>query len=833
MSTKRCFPSVHVSRNNNGGSYEGSLGLRLNSILKADLIQDQDLAFEKSTNDNQMINGRGNRRNNLREGLLHAISGLPSDVLIEIRIVAIPNIATRANGDLMINMFIRSSGQKKEAVREKVMAAFLSVNPILWSHVSEVEFLPIFDQRDLQHRLEPFPANYCVAVGRSKSMISLATPMKRLSIGFGPQEFVKTEDDAVLRHTYPWRSSHDSWAVLLNTLMGQMDPTELIIRLKPSKPDEAILDGLRSNLSTCEAFIENLSEKEGLVKVQAHMIRNISLQHLSELTTCCFDLGVYVVSERPVDPVLAKVVGRSITRSSADSSEGNFFDGGFHLKIMSPNPARSLTGESEEHGFTVSEAACAFRLPDPPGEDIPGLPICRSRTGFAYLNARYGDRSEKTRLFVNVHQGIEQEVAISMEDRFRHMFIIGQTGTGKSTLMESMILQDIRAGRGLGVIDPHGDMVDSILGGIPEHRIKDVVLFDLLEKEKPMGFNLIEWNTPEERDLIIDELYLTLDRLYNMKEVGGPIFESNFRGMLKLLMNGKTEGRFVPTLLDFTTCYLDDRFRDWLKNQTKDPISLDFVRELERTGGDASLKNLSPYITSKFSRFTSDTSLMRIVGQEKTGIDFDEVMNEGKVLLIKLGRGRFGPTVSALLANQIVARFKLTAMKRGEIRPEERRDFFLYVDECHNLPRENFMELLAEARKFRMGLVLATQYAAQLAEPGDFQNAFLSAILGNVGTNLIFRLGLQDAALLAPILEPQFTLLDITGLPNWNGYARLQTGHEPVPAFSFKTIKDEAPYNAELESKIKRACQLKYGVDCDAIDKQIQRRRSLWKQDEV
>jgi hypothetical protein len=269
-----------------------------------------------------------------------------------------------------------------------------------------------------------------------------------------------------------------------------------------------------------------------------------------------------------------------------------------------------------------------------------------------------------------------------------------------------------------------------------------------------------------------------------------------------------------------------------LKHSIKDPQISDFVKELEQTGGEASIENLSPYITSKLSRFTHDITLRRIVGQEKTSFDFDEIMNKGKILLVKLGKGRFGATVSALLANQIVTRFKLAAMKRGDMPHKDRRDFFLYVDECHNLPSENFMELLSEARKFRMGLVLATQYTAQLGSASQKENNFLSAILGNVGTILIFRLGQEDAVKLSPALHPNFNSLDITGLPNWQGYARLQMSNEPTPPFSFRTQKDEAPYDKQLAVKIRNMSRFIYGNDCREVDAQILRRRSLWKEDE-
>jgi hypothetical protein len=316
-------------------------------------------------------------------------------------------------------------------------------------------------------------------------------------------------------------------------------------------------------------------------------------------------------------------------------------------------------------------------------------------------------------------------------------------------------------------------MVEEIIGKIPSRRREDVVYFNLLDREKPPGFNLLRWSTIEERDMIIDELYLTIDSLYNLRETGGPIFEQYFRGMLRLLMGDKRSDDFIPTLLEFGSCFQNQDFRRWLRTRTSDPQTKDFLEQVEKAGGEAALANVTPYITSKFTRFTQDSTIKRIIGQEEITVDFETVMNSGKILLMNLGKGRLGSTVSALIANQVVARFKQAAMKPGDMEAAARRDFFLSVDECHNLPAGSFSELLAEARKYRLGLILATQYTAQLKKTAgnELSGNLLEAITGNVGTILVFRVGSADAKIMAPLLQPSFSKEDIIGLPNWHGYS--------------------------------------------------------------
>ena len=601
-------------------------------------------------------------------------------------------------------------------------------------------------------------------------------------------------------------------------LFRSLDPVQITIRIRPGASTEDAASKLVGTIGTCESFLASLHDSQMALVKNAMLIRDVTMHRLSSLAEGCFNLGVFILAPHLVDPSLANVLGMAITGKPPYNDDKGIFQGTFSFLEIGAREAGRRDFFAEVVPFSSAEAACAFRLPSPPFEDVLGLSIKRSRTSLGLLPYTC-ENSDAIKLFANVHKGMSQPVFIQPEDRMHHAFILGQTGTGKSTLIESMALQDIAAGRGVAIIDPHGDMVDNILARIPKNRGEDVILFDLLDK-RPVGFNIIQWDTPEERDLIIDELYLTLDRIYDMRLVGGPMFEANFRAMLKLLMGDGSKGRddFIPTLLDFISCYQNDGFRGWLKATISDRQVLDFVEELEKTGGECSLRNMSPYITSKLSRFMYDTSLKRIIGQGKTAFDFSDIMDTGKIFLVKLRKGRFGHVVGALLSNMLVSRFKLAAMKRGDIPIEKRKDFYLYVDEAHNLPQENFTELLSEARKYRLGLLLSTQFCSQLTDPLKRGNDLLSALNGNVGTTVIFRLGAEDATQMSKLLEPHFNPRDIIGLPNWQGYARMNLNQEPTPPFSFVTEKVAIPADDETASYVRELSRLKYGTDPDVLD---------------
>ncbi len=823
MDSALYFPNVHIARTEAG--VNATLGIVIKSILKSNLIRIQE--------DYQSEKGEADQGTNpqyfqaCREAFLRALSGWPDHLTMEIKITTAPDLICRPQGKIHIAILLHAHAETEGAAKEEILSRFLAMMPLLNSHFPEIEFLPITDIGKLRSAMFFPQATHAFTIHRRVHQINLSEPFRKRVAGLQAAPHSGDDGRFMIKHRYPWIPSLDDWSHLMDTMINQLDPIQLIVRLKTANINSIQLNELENNLRHCELFLSGGEPYQIAMKKQVEMIRDVTLGHLSDLTSSCFQAGVCLLAMHPLDISMGHVTGHAITGHTL-LKDHRLFSGDFRVSAVDVQDALDSGCFYEKECFSVTEAASVFRFPSPPTEDLTGLPVRRCRTGLAVAAQYHSSGEHEITLFVNEHKHIVQPISIKAEDRMRHTFIIGQTGTGKSTLMESMILQDIKGGQGLAVIDPHGDLIDDILGKIPPERMEDVILFDVLDREHPVGFNILQWYTVDERDLIIDELYTVLDHIYDMKQTGGPIFESNFRGMLKLLMGEKRQDDFTPTILNFMMCYLNEEFLDWLGSRTEDPANRDFIRELKRTGGEVSLRNIAPYITSKFSRYINDTTLMRIIGQEQTSFDFDDIMNNGRIFLVKLGKGRFGSQVSSLLANMLVSRFKYAAMKRGDLPKNKRRDFYLYVDEFHNLPSENFTELLSEARKFRMSLTMATQYTAQISSR-DTRDNLLSAVIGNVGTFVCFRIGQEDAKIISSVFHPYFSPLDIIGLPNWQGYARLQQGVDVVPPFSFRSYRDQTVFSEKQAKRTRAFSRFMYGMDSETVDMNIRKQRGAWR----
>jgi len=321
-------------------------------------------------------------------------------------------------------------------------------------------------------------------------------------------------------------------------------------------------------------------------------------------------------------------------------------------------------------------------------------------------------------LGINIFRGKETLVRMADKDRSRHLYVIGQTGTGKSVFMESLIHQDMAKGKGVCVIDPHGEFAEFVLSVVPKERIDDVIYFDPGDTARPMGLNMLEIDPshPEQKSMVIDELFGIFDKLYDLKQTGGPMFEKYFKNAAYLLLDDYTNE--IPVLADISRVLVDDEYRaDKLKRETNPLIKQFWQLEAEKAGGDQSLANMAPYISSKITSFVYNEFLRPIINQQISAFNFRRAMDEGKILIVNLSKGKIGDLNANLLGMIIIGKLLMAALSRVDISDESsRRDFYLYIDEFQNFTTDSIGIILSEARKYHLNLIIAHQFIKQLKE---------------------------------------------------------------------------------------------------------------------
>lgn len=415
-------------------------------------------------------------------------------------------------------------------------------------------------------------------------------------------------------------------------------------------------------------------------------------------------------------------------------------------------------------------------------------------------------------LGVNNHRGIEKNVHFAQEDRMRHFYVIGQTGTGKTTLLKNMIIQDIVNGEGVCYIDPHGTDIEDILNAVPPHRKQDVIYFDPSDTERPMGLNMLEYDLlhPEQKSFVINEMLSIFNKLFDMKVAGGPMFEQYFRNATALVMEDPSSGN---TLLDVSRVLADPKFREMKLLRCKNPIVVQFWREVAgKAGGESSLANMVPYITNKFDVFLSNDIMRTIVAQEKSSFNFRDVMDTRKILLVNLAKGRLGDINSHLIGLILVGKLLMAALSRVDVMQGAKpADFYMYIDEFQNVTTDSISSILSEARKYRLSLTMAHQFIAQLDE--DIRDS----VFGNVGSMAVFRVGAEDAEYLESQFAPVFAIADIMKIPNRNAYVKMLINGFPAKPFNMETV---APFTGspEIGREIKDLSRRTYGRDRAVIE---------------
>jgi hypothetical protein len=444
--------------------------------------------------------------------------------------------------------------------------------------------------------------------------------------------------------------------------------------------------------------------------------------------------------------------------------------------------------------------------------------------GIVWLLARFAPAPPNTPaegilLGENVFRGQHKRIYLRTEDRRRHVYVIGMTGTGKSTFFENLVLQDIRNGKGVCYIDPHGDVVENVLKKLPRERAKDVIYFDPGNLDRPIGLNLLEWHRPEEKDFLINEFLLMFYKLFDPNRTGmiGPQFEHWARNAALTVMANPEGG----TLIEIPRLFTDDAFREQMINHVTDPVVLRFWNEQLAKTADFHKSEMYNYFISKFGRFMTNELMRNIIGQPQSGINFREIMDDQKILLVNLSKGKLGDINAFMLGMIIVAKLNTATLSRQDTPEEQRKDFYLYVDEFQNIATDTFATILSEARKYRLNLNITHQYIAQL--PEDVRNA----VFGNVGTMLTFRVGIDDAKFLVNQYAPVFNETDLVNIERFNTYVKYLVDNTPLRPFSLRMLRDETPADASLRDAIVELSNLTYGKERNEVDALIRSRASL------
>ncbi|MFA7702321.1 MAG: type IV secretory system conjugative DNA transfer family protein [Patescibacteria group bacterium] len=476
--------------------------------------------------------------------------------------------------------------------------------------------------------------------------------------------------------------------------------------------------------------------------------------------------------------------------------------------------------ESQSFLLNTEELCSLFHFPLAHTE-TPNIDWLVSKTAAAPNNIP----NEGIILGYNLFRGVKTDIRIKRIDRRRHCYAVGKSGTGKSVLLANMAIQDIENGDGVCVMEPNGDLIEDILNRIPPERAEDVIVFSPSDIERPMGLNLLEFDDryPEQKSFVINEMIGIFDKLYDLKATGGPMFEQYMRNALLLIMDDPETG---STLMEIPKVLADENFRKMKLTKCKNPTVVDFWRkEAEKAGGDAALANIVPYITSKLTPFVANDMMRPIIGQQKSSFNMRDIMDNKKILMVDLPKGAIGETNAYLLGMIMVGKILMAALSRTDIPPEQRKDFYLYIDEFQNFTTNSICQILSEARKYALSLTVAHQYIGQLSKNND--NQIKDAVFGNVGTMISFKVGAEDAQFLTKDFGPVFNEYDLVNVGR-GGFMKLLVDGSTTRPFSFQTVWPLlGTAREDMAKKIRTLSRYKFGQDRNLVDSEILRRTGM------
>ncbi len=572
------------------------------------------------------------------------------------------------------------------------------------------------------------------------------------------------------------------------------------------------------SLSTGEVDVRDEDDEENVVGMRNHDRENKETAAVDKLNRLLFVCNVRV-------SVITPASARDLAEAKVEEIAGSFRQfnlphcNGFTVGRLRESPALPFGLEGNAFVLSNEEIATLWHVPnilvktpnfdwvlsrklEPPVD----LPVMKE--------GEKGGAEDMTVLGEALFRGHRTRFGIMPDDRRRHMYVIGKTGMGKSTLLENMIHSDIIAGKGLALIDPHGDLVEAVLKFIPKERCNDVILFDPADKEFPMAFNMLSCKDPEQRPLVVSGLMSIFKKLW--PEAFSGRMEYILRNTLLALIEAGNQ-----SMLGIMRMFSDAVFRKKILEHVQNHMVKSFWEDEFTSWSEKYQTEALAAIQNKVGQLLSAPLIRNIVGQVVSKVDFRHAMDTGKIVLMNLSKGRLGEDNSAFLGSMFVTKFQLDAMSRADIPEKERRDFYLYVDEFQNFATESFATILSEARKYRLNLTVAHQYVNQLLLEGN-STALRDAVFGNVGSMVCFQVGSDDAEPLSLQFEEMVLPKDILSLPKYHAYLRLMIKGVPSKPFSVNCLP---PPVVKLDEKrietIRRLSRERYAEDRKTVEDKI------------
>ena len=634
-------------------------------------------------------------------------------------------------------------------------------------------------------------------------------------------------------------SKRDASRALLNALSSasREDGIGVQFLLRPaydgwSKASESHIDGMKKNKGKKKglAGVAPLDIMEALWKPPEGGDKDEAKNPEDKQLTSLEQAEVDAISEKtryPAYEVLVRVVISSNTAARSqvllkniiaafslfDSPRNNGFKFSLTRNVEEMTTAyimRFFPQEARSNILNSVEMATLFHLPG--SSAIPTSQVKRQMS--KQVDGPTDILDEGLLIGYNEFRGVKKPIRIGTKDRRRHVYIIGQTGVGKSVLQENMAYQDMMDGRGFAFIDPHGDLVESLLGKVPKERVEDIIYFNPSDMANPIGLNMFEFDTPDQKDFLVQEAINMLYGLYDPGHTGivGPRLEHIFRNCALLLMADPAGGTFI----DVPKCLIDPEFVKSKLKYVKDQQVIDFwTKEFPASQRSNEAGEVVSWVVAKFGPFISNDAMRNIIGQTKSGFNLREIMDNNKILLVNLSKGKMGELNSKLLGIIFVMKFQAAAMSRADIPEDQRVDFSLYVDEFQNFTTDSFESILSEARKYKLSLIMGNQFMTQLTDK------IREAIIGNVGTVISGRIGVTDAELMAKKFQPTFDVDDLAKLPNFQSITSVMINNVPSAPFSMNWIPPMGQANNQLRDALVRLSAAKYGKPRAVVEKEI------------